>query len=100
MSRREYKIKPITVNRIVIHKVIIDSHFEEKHADHMSEELIVKLVRELDGRIEIPEAVDEDFSYFVTLLEFLEKKYRLVWLLEKDAIYVGVLNAYRDDRKD
>ena len=54
----------------------------------------------LDGRIEVPEAEDDGFSYFATLLNFDNKQYRLVWLLENEAIYIGVLNAYRDDRKD
>ena len=101
MSRREHSISPIKVNRILISKVIIDPHFEVKHDDHMSDELILELVKKLNGRIEVPEAKDEDgFSYFATLLEHEEKQYRLIWLLEGNSIYVGVLNAYRDDRKE
>jgi hypothetical protein len=66
----------------------------------MSDQLIVDLVRKLDGRIEVPEAKDDEgFSYFATLLEHEEKRYRLVWLLEDCSIYVGVLSAYRDERK-
>src|SRR5690606_2985016 len=101
MDRREYTINPIKVNRILISRVIIDSHFEIKHDDHMNDELILELVKGLNGRIEVPQAKDEDgFSYFATLLEYNEKQYRLVWLLEDNSIYVGVLNAYRDDRKE
>ncbi len=67
----------------------------------MSEDLILQLVRGLDERIEVPEAQDDDgFSYFATLLNFDGKQYRLVWLLENECIYIGVLNAYRDDRED
>jgi hypothetical protein len=101
MERREYNINPITVNRFLINRVIIDPHFEVKHSDHIDDKLIVELVNELNGRIEVPEAQDEEgFSYFATLLILNEKQYRLIWLLEADAIYVGVLNAYRDDRKE
>ena len=101
MDRREYSIKPITVNRFLINRVVIDPHFELKHSDHIDDILIIELVKELNGRIEVPEATDEDgFSYFATLLMLNEKQYRLIWLLETDAIYVGVLNAHRDDRKD
>lgn len=100
MNRREYDIDPITVNGIVVSKVIVDPHYEEKHGDDIDDDLILELVKKLDGRIELPEAVDEKFSYFVTLLGLKKKQYRLIWLLEKDAIYVGVVNAYRDDRKE
>ena len=65
----------------------------------MNDDLILQLVQKLDGRIEIPEAVDEGFKYFVTMLEREGKQYRLIWLFEDGAIYIGVVNAYRDDRK-
>lgn len=98
--RRKISIDPITVNRVEISVVIIDSHYEEKHGDHIDDELIIELVRLLDGRIELPEAEDENgFSYFVTLLEFEEKQYRLVWLLEQGEIYIGIINAFRDKKK-
>lgn len=54
---------------------------------------------ELDGRIEIPETKTNQFSYFVTMIELEEKRYRLIWLLEDHAVYVGVVNAYRDRRR-
>lgn len=101
MERRKYTISPIKVNRLLISKVIIDPHFEVKHDDHMDDDLILELVKKLNGRIEVPEAKDEDgFSYFATLMEHNDKQYRLVWLLEDNSIYIGVINAYRDDRKD
>ena len=65
----------------------------------MSDSLILKLVKELDGRHELPEAKTGRYSYFATLIELSEKKYRLIWLLEDHAIYIGVVNAYRDKRK-
>ncbi len=81
-------------------KVIIDPHYEEKHADHVNDKLVIELVKMLDGRIEVPEAEDEGYSYFATLLIFDNKQYRLIWLLEDISIYVGVLNAYRDNRTE
>jgi len=99
MDRSEFDIEPIQVNRLTISKVIIDSHYKKKHADYMTEQLILSLVKSLHGRIEVPETVDEDgYSYFATLLNHKNKQYRLVWLIEDNAIYIGVLNAYRDDR--
>ncbi len=100
MRRREYDIEPIAVNGITINKVIIASHYEEQHTRDIDDALILKIVERLDGRAELPEGVDENFSYFVTLLELNKKQYRLIWLLEAGAIYVGVVNAYRDDRKE
>ena len=40
VSHREYDIDPIVVNRLSIAKVIIDPHFEEKHGEHMNDDLI------------------------------------------------------------
>ena len=99
MARREYTIDPIIVNKRPIHSIVIDSHYEEKHGNHIDDELVLRLVSKLDGRIEAPEDKDEGFAYFVTLLELNSKQYRLVWLLEDDAIYIGIINAYRDDRR-
>ena len=79
MERREYSICPIKVNYVLISKVIIDPHFEFKHGDSINDDLILKLVKKLDGRIEIPEARDDEgFSYFATLIEHNERLYRLV----------------------
>lgn len=98
-SQRIYKVNPIVVNDIKVVQIVIDSHYEEKHREHMSDELILKLVRELDGRKELPEVKSGRYSYFATLIEFAEKQYRLIWLLEDHSIYIGVVNAYRDRRR-
>ena len=100
MERRIYDIEPVTINGLSIGKVIIDPHYEVKHGDDIDDDLILDLVRKLDGRSEMPETVDENYSYFVTLIELEQRQYRLIWLLESGAIYVGVVNAYRDDRKE
>lgn len=99
MKQHEYSIDPITVNGIKISRVIIDEHYKLKHGDHINDDLILKLVAELDGRKEVPDDIVGKYSYFATLVEFNEKQYRLVWLLEQDAIYIGVVNAYRDKRR-
>ena len=100
VRRREYKIEPITVNRASINKVIIDPHYEEKHSEHINDDLILRLVKKLNNRNQAPEVKDKNFSYFATLLRLDERQYRLIWLLDSNAIYIGVINAYRDNRKE
>jgi len=99
VDQKSFKIKPITVNGTRIVQVVIDGHYKENHRDHMSDELILNLVHELDGRRELPETKTDQYSYFATLIEYGEKQYRLIWLLEDHAIYIGVVNAYRDNRR-
>ncbi len=98
-ERRKYKIKAILVNGLLISEVIISSHYEENHLNHINDNLILKLVNELDGRREIPVAEKESYSYFVTLVEYSDKPYKLVWLLEAGAIYIGIVNAHRIKKK-
>lgn len=76
--------------------MIIDPHYQEKHADHMTDELILELVKTLDGEEHEPETEDPPFSYYTKdRIKIGEKFYKLVWLFEEDQIYVGVINAYR-----
>ena len=55
-ERRTYPIRPIQVNDRKIVQVVIDSHYEKRHSKAMTDELILKLVAQLDGRKEVPEA--------------------------------------------
>ena len=98
-NQKTFKIKPITVNGTKIVQVVIDAHYQINHKDYMNDELILKLVQELHGRRELPETKSGQYSYFATLIEYNEKQYRLIWLLEDHAIYIGVVNAYRDNRR-
>lgn len=98
-ERRHFKIKTIFVNGLIINEVIISNHYEKNHLDHMSDALILKLVNKLNGRRELPVEEKNGFSYFVTLIEYDEKPYKLIWLLEDGAIYIGVVNAHRTRKK-
>ena len=99
VKQSRYDIDPITVNGIRIVHVVIDMHYREKHSDHMNNDLILRLVKGLDGRRELPETRTDNYSYFATLIELDGKQFRLIWLLEDDAIYIGIVNAYRDKRR-
>ena len=96
--RDEFTIKPIIVNGQVIKKVIVDQHVR-KHPD-ITDDMILDLVRELDGGEYRPDDVKPPFEYYVTLERLGEKQYRMIWLLEQDEIYIGVITVYRDERKE
>ena len=99
MERREYQIS-LTVNNCSIRTVVIDPHFEAKHSASIDDQIILGLVKQLDGRFFEPDAVNGLFAYFVTDKILLAgKAYKLVWLLENDALYIGVINAFRRKTK-
>jgi hypothetical protein len=95
MKRREYDIS-IEFNFRRIKKVIIDPHYKEKHAESITDEIILELVKKLDGLVVVPDDVNPPFSYFKDdSMELNGKLYRLIWLLEDDQIYIGVVNVHR-----
>ena len=98
-QRRRYSVQLI-VNDRPIREVIIDPHYREKHAESVNDEIILALVQKLDGRIFEPDDADEDFEYFKTEpIEHEGRNYRLIWLLRRDALYIGVINAFRRPKK-
>lgn len=99
MSRRVYMLE-LTINGRFLNKVIIDPHYEEKHANSVSDQVILKLVLQLDGRTFLFADSDEDgFQYFVNDHIELDKRfYKLIWLLHESESFVGIINAYRRKR--
>lgn len=95
MNRREYSVD-LTINNTRISRVIIDSHYEEKHSESVNDDIILELVRSLDKKRFEADAIRKPFSYFVTdKITVNHKNYKLIWLLEDDCLYIGVINAYR-----
>ncbi|MGB0453470.1 MAG: hypothetical protein ACPGJV_07120 [Bacteriovoracaceae bacterium] len=95
MNRREYEVKLI-VNGVLVSKVIIDPHYEEKHSESINDEIILELIKFLDGKEFEPDDEKPPYSYFVTdKIELKGKLYKLIWLLEEGQIYIGIINAYR-----
>ena len=94
--RRTYSVR-LNVNQRTIDTVVIDSHYEEKHAQSVSDEIILAIVSSLDGEeYEADRADEEGFHYFATEPHFYAgKPYRLVWLLPDDGNYLGIINCYR-----
>ncbi len=97
MARTEFDITPITVNGKKVRRVVVDPHIR-KHKD-ITDDLILDLVRQLDKSEQVSDDVKEPYQYFSSLLYVRSKQYRLVWLLEDREIYIGVITAYRDERK-
>lgn len=94
-KRRSYPIK-IEVNGRKIHEVVIDPHYEIKHSDSVNDDLILELVKLLDGKFYEAADAKGKFQYFVAdPLDHQGVNYRLVWLLEDEKLYVGVVNAFR-----
>jgi hypothetical protein len=95
VSRREYKTD-IVINEIRITQIIIDPHFEEKHKSSINDEIIIRIVENMDGGKFTAESVSPPFKYYKRDRIFLDGKYyKLIWLLEEGQIYIGVVNAYR-----
>ena len=95
MKRREYSLN-IVFNGTEIIKVIIDDHFEKKHSAVINDEIILDLVKQLDGKVIVPDEVKSPYSYFkLDKMELNGKYYRLVWLTEDNELYIGVVNTHR-----
>lgn len=97
MNRRELKIKPITVNGRRISRVVVDPHID-KHKD-ITDDVILDLVRELDGAEQLPDDTKAPFEYFVSRIEIYERSYRLVWPLEDNQLYIGIVTAFREKKR-
>lgn len=97
MPRPEYPLK-LTINSRKLSRVVIDQHYRERHSESITDQLILELVRELDGRNFPIERVNGEFSYFTVEPVFREDKpYRLILLLCLSDDYLGVINAFRVD---
>lgn len=95
--RREYDIKPLTINKLTITRLVIDNHLD-KHSNHINDELVKILIRALDGQRFEPENESNGFKYFASRIKENDKWYKLVWLLENNSLYIGVITVFRDRR--
>ncbi len=96
-ERPEYPVK-ITINGRNLNRVVIDQHYRLKHGDSMTDEIILDLVKTLDGKKFPPERIQGENEYFtVEPVYRLEKPYRVVLVLCLTDDYLGVVNAFRVD---
>lgn len=97
--RTEYKLS-LKINNFSISRVIIDQHYQENHSD-MIDDLILRLVKELDGGNFPIEDQKGHFMYFkVEPVELDDKPYRVIFLLCQYEDYLGIINAFRVRRKN
>jgi hypothetical protein len=95
-KRREYPLS-IILNKRCFTLVVIDTHYEKKHPE-ITDQLILELVRHLDGsNIEL---ADESggFKYFAHEMYWQSKPYRIV-LTYCEEDFLGVINVFRVKEK-
>jgi len=89
--------KLITVNGISIKEIYIDPYWKKHQKEGISEELIIELVKLLDGkRSEIGKRYDNWVYFAEEPLFYSKKAYCLVWCLEDKQNYLEVIDCYRE----
>ncbi len=94
--RREYGLQ-IILNGQRLTKVVIDAHYEKKHSKSINDELILELVRLLNGRtleIETVSAAGWEICVYDPLY-LGGRPYRLVFCIHPEERILGVINAFR-----
>lgn len=95
--RNEYPLQ-LVINHRQIKRVIVDQHYKEKHPD-VTDEIILELIRSIDGEDFLVEGERGNFQYFTAEPVFKDDNpYRLVMMLCIFDDYLGVINAFRVDR--
>jgi len=88
--RNEYKIN-LKINNRKISKVVIDQHYDE---------LILKVIKTLDGQYFFPITQDVEYQYFrVEPVWHDTKPYRLIFLLYVHESTLGIINCFRVKRR-
>ena len=95
-KRNEYPIE-IVFNGGKFNTLVIDQHYKENHSESMNDELILELVKSLDGGTFRPDQESETgFQYFTIEPVFhLTKAYRVILVILIGDDFLGVINAFR-----
>ena len=97
-DRKEYDFK-VVINGRSLSRVIIDQHYKDKHRE-VTDEIILSLIREINGENYDIESESNGFQYFtVEPVLYEEKPYRLILLLCIHDDFLGVVNAFTVQRK-
>jgi len=96
MDRPEYPLQ-LGINGRTLNRVIIDQHYRLQHPE-VTDQLILDLVKQLNGQDFPIERIQGEFEYFRAEPVFYnEKPYRLILLLCMGDDCLGVVNAFRVD---
>lgn len=96
--RKEFDVT-IKFNHKHLHPLIIDSHFMDSHPN-MTFEIIVELVKTLDGGIFEAQEEKDAWSYYAIEPTFYHgKPYRIILVTHREENYLGVINAFRVKRR-
>ncbi len=90
----------ITVNERTITSVEISQHYKEKHAESIDDALIIKLTEMLDKGNYPVDSFKGEFKFYKVFLSFKNRRYKLIWTLEDDKLYIGILTAHRSEQKE
>lgn len=94
MGRNVYRMT-LMFNECLLLKVVIDQHYKESHPE-MSDDLILELVKELNGlKLDFEERRGDFFYFKREPLYLRDKPYRLVFVIQLGKDYLGVINAFR-----
>ena len=100
MSLRTEHVVSIMINERRLNRIVIDQHYLTKHADSMNDELILDLVKSIDGGFYDVESEDSLFQYLVAEPVFnMKRPYRLVMVIALYSDYLGIVNAFRINKK-
>jgi len=98
-GRSVYRFR-MTLNERRYRKVVIDSHFKGKHGESVTEEIILEVLKRIDGEVFDPVFKDVEFEYFkVEPIFFDDAPYRLIFLLFVNEYTLGVINCFRVQRR-
>jgi hypothetical protein len=94
-GRTEHPLK-LVLNGRKLSRIIIDQHYKEKHSESINDDLIINLVKTLDGETFPVESRKGEFEFLkVEPVIWDEKPHRVVLVLSITDDFVGVINAFR-----
>lgn len=101
MNSRTVYTLPIQINERRLKRVIIDQHYLLNHAESVNDNLILSLVKSIDGGTFRIDSEDYPFQYLVAEPVFnMKQPYRLVVVICLNDDYLGIINAFRVNKKD
>lgn len=86
-------------NGQAINELVIDQHYQIKHPE-INDDLILELILALHKKRRVPSMTKDGYSYFVEEpIYYKLKPYRLIFLMDSKASFIGVINAFRVKEK-